>query len=226
MGTPPTFVAEYETTWNSTAASKTASVTVNSGDVLVIYAGTETASSTTLSTPTGGSLTYTLRQSVAVSNFCAAYAWTAVASSTQTFTFSVARAAGLGWWGADCLRFSNSGGVGTSGKANASGSAPTLNLTTTQDNSAIVMFNGDWNAGDGNGRTWRGAVSEQSYFFDSSHYTIYGGYLPDAGTQGAKTVGLTSPASQIYSLVAVEVLGLAATSSPKAAAGFIPFFMT
>lgn len=223
--TAPTFVAESETTWNSTAASKTASVTVAVGDILAIYGGTEQAGSTTLSTPTGGGLTYTLRQSIVTTNFCAAYLWTAVATSAQTFTLSIARAAGLGWWGSDCLKFSGSDGIGASNKASGSGAAPTLNLMTSGDNSSIVVFNGDWNALNG-ARTWRGAVTEQSYFNDTNHYTIYGGYLPNAGAAGVKTMGLSTPTGQIYSLIAVEILGHTSSSSPQAAAGFIPFFMT
>jgi hypothetical protein len=213
----PTFVSEYESFWNSNSQPKDISgVTVNNGDVLVIFGITEEAGSTTLTTPTGGGLTYTLQQSIVVSNYTAVYAWTAVASSSQTYTLSVGGST-TGWWGYNCLRFSGSAGVGASSKTNVANGAPSLGLTTTGANSAIVTANGDWQALDGTSRTPRsigsGSYADQSYFRDINHYAIYGGYYTDAGTAGAKTVGWSAPGSQKYSIVAVEVLGSGAAAA-------------
>jgi hypothetical protein len=97
-----------------------------------------------------------------------------------------------------------------------SSGAPSLSITTTQDNSAIVVANGDWNATDGASRTWRTAGSsatENTYFRDSTRYTAYGAYHADAGTAGGKTVGLSAPGGQKYSIIAVEVKGTAAAAA-------------
>jgi hypothetical protein len=228
MATPPTFVAEYETAWSAVGAgAKTSSVTVSTGDVLVICGITE-SNTYTLATPTGGGLTYTLQQSVVASNYCSCYVWTAVSGSSQTFTLSVTMSGGTGYWGFNALRFSGSDGVGVSAKTNVDGAAPSLALVTGEDNSAIVVANGDWNAADGASRTWRtingitptsGNGLENTYARDASRATFYVGRWNDAGTAGSKTTGLSAPAGQRYSIIAVEVEGTAgggtdATATP------------
>lgn len=216
MPTPPTFVAEYETDWSQTTTPKTVSVTVTAGDTLAIFAMTGDGAFT-LATPTGGGLTYTLQQSVVVAAFGTVYLWTAPAPGSQTFTMSITQSGGSAFWAYNCLRFSGSAGVGASNKTNVNGAAPSLGLTTTGANSAIVVANVDWNAVDGTTRTWRTAGSsatEQTYFRDPANYTVYGAYHADSGAAGAKTVGLSAPAGQKYSIAAVEILGSSSTPTP------------
>lgn len=231
MATPPTFVAEYEAAWSTSTHPKTASVTVGVGDLLVVVAVGE-ADGLTVSTPTGGGLTYTLAQSIVVSTYCSAYIWTAPSSSSQSFTLSLDTNAASLKWGFNALRFSGSDGAGASAKTNVASGAPSLSLTTGQDNSAIVAVNGDFNAGDGTSRTWRtinsitptsGNGLEVTYFRDAAAYTVYAAYWSDAGTAGSKTTGLSAPTGQKYSIIAVEVKGTAsgsgATATPAAVVG-------
>lgn len=219
MATPPTFVAEYESVWNTTAA-KSVSVTVAAGDTLVVFGVTED-SQYTLNTPTGGSLTYTLQQSVVVSSYTSVFIWTAPCPSSQSFTLQVTSNI-PGTFGINVARFSGSSGIGASSKTNVTGSAPSLGLTTTGANSAIVAAIGDWNAIDGTSRTWRtvngitptaGNGQELTYSRQVGLYVAYGAYWSDAGTAGSKTVGVSSPSGQAYAIVAVEVLGVAGGSA-------------
>lgn len=223
----PTFVAEYESAWDNNNRPKTASVTVAAGDVLVIIAAVED-SSQTLSTPTGGSLTYTLRQSITTANYSAVYVWTAPAPTSQTFTLSIDASSTTLWWGFNCLRFSGSTGIGASSSTTSASGAPSLGITTTSANSAIVAVNSDWNALSGSSRTWRTVNSitptsgnglEVTYYHSNVHYTVYGAYWSDVGTAGSKTVGLSAPTGQKYGICAVEVLGTTgsgATVTPAA----------
>lgn len=233
MATPPTFVAEYESTFSSAGAgAKTASVTVSAGDILVVVGVTEDGGLYTLGTPSGGGLTYSLQQSVVVSSYCAVYVWTATSGSSQTFTLSITMSGGTAGWGWNASRWSGSDGVGNSSKTNVASGAPSLALTTAGDNSAIVAVDGDWNAADGASRTWRtingitpaaGGTGELVYFRDATRYTAYVGYWSDAGTAGSKTTGLSAPSGQKYAIAAVEVKGTAsgsgATATPAAVAG-------
>jgi hypothetical protein len=227
---PPVFVTEYETAWTTNTTPKTVSVTVNAGDVLVVGAASQD-SPTTISTPTGGTgITWELRQSIVLASRCPVYVWTTKVDTGQTFTLSVARGATSGNYGFNCLRFSNSVGIGGSAQADAANAAPAVDLLTNQDRSAIVVFCADWNAGSGT-RTWRtgaGALSEVTYVAHTTH-TAYGGYHADSGAgQMVHTVGLSAPATQNYSLVAVEVFGapVLAPAGPSVAqaSGFLPFF--
>lgn len=211
----PTFVASYSpaTDWTVTTTPLTQSVTVAASDVLVVLAGSE--SNNTLGPPTGGSLTYTLQQSVNVSGFASAYGWTALPGSGSTFTMSTPGVSGL-HWGDIALRFSGTNGVGASAKTNSATGNATVNITTTQANSAIAVFITDWSATSGASRTWTtvngntptsGNGLELNYTFVSGSYTTYTAYYPDAGAAGSKTVGITAPTGLTYSVVAIEILG-------------------
>lgn len=216
----PTFSSSGSTTYNDSATPKTSSVTVTNGDVLVVVVSSEDQS-TAVDAPTGGGLTYTLQQTVFVSANTTAYLYTAPSTGAQTFSLSVAKSgAGSGWWGFTWLRFTATAGVGASGVANTTG-APSLALTTLFANSAIAALNADWNAIAG-ARTWRtvnsvtptaGNGGERLYFTDPAHYSVGVAFWSDAGAAGSKTVGLTAPGAQKYSLVAVEVRGVAGATN-------------
>lgn len=212
--TAPTFISETETAWNSTTSPKTtASISVQTGDVLVAYSVVEDhASQISIA---GGSLTWTLQQEVNVTNFTRVFVWTTTATSTTSFTVDFTRGASARFYGGNVLVWRGSDGVGASNKTNTTG-APSLALTTSFANSAIVTVVGDWDADDGTTRTWRtvnsitpssGAGTEPTYFRDAAHYTVYAAYYTNAGAAGSKTVGISSPSAMTYSIAAVEIRG-------------------
>jgi hypothetical protein len=216
----PTFVSENETVWNSSADPRTTgSISVQAGDILVAISGAEGSDGSTTCVISGGSLTWTVRQEVDVNDYTHVQVATATAASTTSITVSAdweGFPGGSEWRGLNVLVFRASDGIGASASTNVASGAPSLSITTTQENSAIVVANGDWNATDGTSRTWRtgaGTATEVTYFRDSSHYAVYGAYHADAGTAAAKTVGLSAPSGQKYSIVAVEVKGTASAAA-------------
>jgi hypothetical protein len=214
----PTFVADYAVSdWQSLTSPKTHSVTVANGDVLAVLGGTADAAGT-LNTPSGGGLTYSLKQSDSISAFTGIYGWTTLPGSGQTYTLSVAEGGTNVPFGFDALRFSGTAGVGASVKGHSASGTATVSITTTQANSAIVVLAMDWNAADGAARTWATVNSitptagnglERVYSRNAANYTVYCAYYSDAGAIGAKTVGITAPTSLKYEIVAIEVLGTA-----------------
>ena len=217
MATPPTFVNSYQSAWNSNTTPKTASVTTQAGDVVVVcgVSENETAGFTTIS---GNSISFTQQQFIQTSGYTTAIVWTGTdAAGGTSWTLSVANNSSTNF-GFVCYVFRGSGGIGASNKNNASsGTAPSVGLTTTQDNSAIVTIAGDWLAGTGSSRTWltinsitptAGNNLERAYYDGSTPgtYTVYSAYWNDAGTAGAKTVGMSAP-NQKYSIIAIEVKG-------------------
>lgn len=200
-------MAESEADWSTatTPKSPAGSVTVQAGDYIVI-GGITADQTSTLNTPTGGGLTYNIVDTVNIASNCYVACWVAACPSTQTFTLSGSRSATSNLWGYNGLILTGSSGQGTSAKGNAT-AAPSVSMTPTQANSAVSMFIGDWNAADGTSRAYRtnaGTFTEQSYFRDSSNYTIYGGAHLDAGTATSKAFGLTTP-SMKYALMLVEM---------------------
>jgi len=136
--------------------------------------------------------------------------WTASATSTASTTVRFARTGATPQlFGGNVLVFRGSEGIGNSSRTNASG-APTLNITTSLSDSAVVVIAGDWAAVAG-AETWRanaGAATPASYLNgDGATYAVHGAYHPTAGAAGAYAVGLTAPAGETYNIMAVEVKG-------------------
>ena len=229
----PTFQAHYVvSTWDTSTTPKTATPTTSAGDVLAVLSAAED-NDATLGTPSGNSLTYTLRQQSANTPDDASRVagWTAPATAAVGWTLTQTRAGTALKWGFDAFRFSGSDGVGGSAVATAGSGGPSLNITTTGANSAVVVIVADWNAVDGTTRTWRtvngvapsaGNGQETVYFRNGSNYTVYAAYYSDVGAAGVKTVGLSAPAGQIYSIVAIEILGTADAGVDATLAAVLP----
>lgn len=214
----PSFVQTYSSGWTATGASTNKTVTgVNGavGDAFIACVQYENNNPTHTSF-SGGGLTWTLLQSIAVTGYVKTYLYASnvLASAITNQTLTAARGTGGGSlvWGVTVLRFATVDSIGASVKANAAG-LPSVSLVTTKQNSSIAMFNGDWNAVAGTTRSYRsdaGSFAETLYQYSAGVATFYGGYYPDAGTAGAKQIGMSQPAGQAYAVVGVEVAGAAA----------------
>lgn len=225
---PPVFVAEYESSWSTTTTPKTVAPTIEPGDVLVIGGICENISADDpfLNTPTddlGTSLTYTSQQTVSIPFGIYGYVrvWTAiVGAQSGSFTLSMTQGGGTKRWGFNCLRFRNVASIGASAKANANVTTggSIVSLTTQQLNSVVVAFACD-NQVDISppARVWRTVNSitptsanglEKTFQNVSGFASVFGAYWSNAGAAGANNYGLSSPADQQYSIVAVELKGI------------------
>lgn len=194
------------------------SLTTAIGDIVVAVAWMDESTGTAnLNTPTGLGLTFTLQQRVAVKENTEVAIWTAKATEVKTGKVSFSRGAIANKYGGAAYQFRESGGIGIATKTNGSGE-PSLGITTEKENSAIVMAIGDWEAKKGTvEHTYRegaGAFTEETNRFQEGVYMYYGGFYPSASAPGAKTVGMTKPTGQKYSIIAVEVLGEEAGGGP------------
>lgn len=229
MATPPTFVGESEiASWTVNTSPRNVSRAVTAGDRIVVF-GVAANDLTDLGTPSDGVNTYTLAQNVDTTDFCNVYVWTATAATTATLTIAITRSGATDHWGMDVLVFNGSDGFGASNKTNNASGAPSLSITTTADNSAIACCSADWNGGVITARTWRtvnsitpdptGAANtlEKVAVRDTGIYSTYAAYWNDAGTAGAKTVGLSAPTGQKYAIVAIEIKGAAGGTTQNGA---------
>jgi hypothetical protein len=212
MATPPSFIQEAESAYNSATTPKsTAAFNCLADDLLVGFAGSADSPAVldltavdALGNPIGWTLMAPIKE---VGRAWAGMWWTRTVADHTALTPSIASASSF-WFGGNVTTWRSTRGIGAYAKVNAVDSAPSLNLTTRYDNSAIVILCVDWDANSGASRAWRtgaGALTELTYFAGGgTTYTIYGGYHADAGVAGLKTVGLTTPIQQ-YSLTALEV---------------------
>lgn len=225
--TAPTFVSRTATAFNSTTSPKTtATIAVQSGDVLVASAGAESDFSTVttvvnIATASGSTSAWTQQElSPYTSTTTHAYlrTWTATATATGNITVSFTRSATALEFGGIVHVFRNSGGIGAKDffDNDTAASAPLDTISTTALNSSLVYFSADWNQ-----NTTGGAAAFTSNagtpVSDLTDQTSAGGawyyscHLADAGSIGSKTLGMSAPTGQRFLLSVIEVLGGTAT---------------
>lgn len=227
----PTFVSYGDSGAFATAVATgtvrtISSVAVLTGDILVVFGLIESGGGA-FSTPAGGSLTYTQQQKPNADNdalHSQAYLWTATASAGATFNITSTMTGGTYNCGIGCYVF-RAAALGTPVTAGneASGTAPSLAITTVGANSAVVYAGEDWNGVSGASRTWRtinsitptsGNGAEKLYALNSgSGATFYSAYWSDVGAAGSQTTGMTAPTGQQQNAVVIEIQGAAAAAS-------------
>jgi hypothetical protein len=229
--TPPTFVAarrQTANTWSTQASTTktTASFSVSAGDNLVVLAGCE-GGTNAFSGIAGGSLTWAPQETAGTTGSTAKGAiYSATVDADKSMTVSLTINDALAYWGFVVHQYRGSDGIGAhTNQANTvSGVAPSQDLVTGGDNSAISYLDTDWTATDGTTRTWRtinsitptaGNGLETDYFRDSggTQYAVYAGYWSDVGATGSKTTGLSTP-TQRPAIVAIEIKGSAGPPLP------------
>ena len=196
------------------------------GDLLVVKASLE-ENDGTLNVPTGISgATFTQRMDTGnVGNSTRQFVWEATVPTDQTVTVSVGGSAGSNW-GSEVDQWRDVTGIGTPVKAGISagfGSPIPVAITTTEANSAISVVNSNWSADEPASRVWEvataGAITEQTIAESSVGHDFFSARHASAGAAGAKTVGLSAPTDQRWTVVAYEVKGVALPITPNELAG-------
>lgn len=213
----PTFVSEYELTFGSNSNPKTTSAfDATAGDVLVDCSAEEDYTSDAVTvTNSGTAQTWALTQPSLTSNVCFTQMSHCEMSTTQNMTVTATKSTGGGsYWGHNCLHYTDSDGRGNT----TISTSRTVSITTTQDDSSIVVLITDWSASDwGSTRDWITvggvAATEMTYFRNSSRYTVGIARWDGVGAAGSKAVGLGSGPTSGVRLVAIEILGTAASGT-------------
>lgn len=207
-----------QTTWTSTATSKTiSSFAVTAGRRYVVGA-TTSGSETTLTIADSGGNSWTLHGSVATAAHCGTRVWSMVAASTTSITVTVTRGgSGSKYFGAVCVEVYDSDGLETV-PTPVTGTDQSISGAASQDNTLWFVMGGDWNAVDGASRTWRtnaGTATEVAYDRDASEYTIYAVVHEDASTASTDAMGVSAPTGRKDAWVALGIKGTAGGGGGK-----------
>lgn len=197
-------VASYGDIWNTSTTPKTASVTVANGDCLIVV-GLGRSAGHTITTPTGGGLTYALQNQANAAGSPSLFMWSTFPPAGQSYTLSVGDASGF-TWGMIALRFTGVASIGAKTARNdGSVGLDTLSITTTTDHSAIVLAVNDSSA---NGAATYSTTDAGTFtqVSTNSAQANYVGYYADSGTHGAKTVGVTTPTGATNAVGAIELV--------------------
>jgi hypothetical protein len=218
----PTFItSDNVASYFSASLSKSLTVTTQVGDLVAVWAGSDTlpstATSVPLNPPSGNGITFREIRAFVSDSFASAYMWYGIDNTGGTnWTLTVTSTSSTAVWGWGYAIFRGAGGLGASVLGyDATNIVPAVPLTTSAANSAILTFNIDWSAVDGSGRVWRtingttptsGNGLELTYDV-STAIVVYAAYYPDVGAAGTYTTGLSAPTGQTYALISAEVLG-------------------
>ena len=211
--TAPT-ISSVSSTFVAGGTRQSPSFAADSGDYLVVMAVAAADAGTHLGTPTnsGTALTWTLLQEVYESAHGMVAAWSAqVDTNRSSMTVSMTWGVTNVVWGFTTFRARNSAGIGTSVKKTRDSGEPNVRLTTLTPSSAILVGHEDWH-GKRSKQSWRDVNGAQpqvvKYEWVSAPDTLSIALYSNVGTAGGKTVGMTWPEDQMYSMVAVEVKGV------------------
>ena len=226
--TTPKLWAKYYVELDDGGSLATPSFTPVENEKIVVKILTSDAD-WTFTDPTGGGLTYTSRGSFTTAQFTRGGLYTAevgAGPSSMTVSTTIAPASGPEpsmvverWRDAkfDATPAVNSPTSGTSG-------APSSTITTEANDSVVSWMNGDWQAIAPGAYAYRGTHTVEDGMDDETT-TFYAGYYAYtyAPTAGAQTIGLSAPAGQKWTLLAVEIQYQA---PPAAVADTTKFFLS
>ena len=223
-GTNPTLVkyatgssGGYITGGNATAVATLTSVT--SGNMIVVafdsgdkYSETQT----NFSISSSPALTWTLiaePSTTATSAHCKLFLAFATSSATHTITTSYRNASNGG--SCACVAYEFSGTESIYGGASVTAinqTAPSVNITTTLNNSIVVGTYSDWNAVANTTRTSRTTVTDTYTTYWTGAFSTYN-YYANTTTAGTTTHGYSVPTGQATGVILAEIRGTSSTNT-------------
>lgn len=230
---PAQYITQVRVSPLSSQSSITSvSFSVQAGDVLVAFglSGPGTTSAPFSINDSAG-LTWTKRAEVTqTGSINYAVLWTTTVATTGTISYGFTRpASGPEWRGAVQV-WRGVTSIGNANTGQASNGQPSTTLTTGA-NSTVVMAVSDNTAIDGT--TTYNEASAGTFTPAANYpvvslfsYAFYAGYYADVGAAGSKTVGITYPNAQNYSLVAVELKSVSTEILGDASDGYNSFSST
>lgn len=208
MPTAPTRVSFAKIAFNVGGSPRSsASISWQTGDVIVVIGGGEGQNTETLGNPTATGLTFTTQKSHVAASNCESIVAAAVAASSGSGTISMTNSDtnSSTHWGFGVWVYRNSDGIGNSSEQHTS--TRTVALTPTAPDSAIVWGIFDWAAASAQSGTPTPTTTDENGV-DSGKYTSYLFDLTDQTSAGSVSYGISgSSGSGPWTIVVFEIKG-------------------
>lgn len=212
----PTLISYTESTWTAGATTKTlASISWQTGDVIVVIAGNEANDAWTL--PTVAGLTFTTQKTNTAASTCSSLVSAAVAASSSSGTISMGDPTNpASHWGFAAWVWRGSQGIGNSAEQHTS--TKTVALTPTAAHGAIVCGVFDFSATAITGISITPTpTNTRQRVADGASYALYVSDLADQSSAGATSYGISGGSGTgPFSIVALEI------KAGASAAGNVP----
>jgi hypothetical protein len=201
--TPPTLVSYTETSWSTIATSKsTASISWQTGDVIVFIGGIENGS--TIAVPTATGLTFSSVALNATANTCGTRIATATAASTSSG--AVTATTSNFTWGFAVWVWRGSDGVGSSGEQHTT--THTKSVVPTDTHSAWMWGAFDFSAAAATNTITPTPTNTDEKAVEGGAYTAYVADIIDQASGASTAYGISAGGTTgVISLAILEVLG-------------------
>lgn len=207
----PTLTSQTGSTWTDVVGTSevTGTLTWNVGDRVLVVAVTEDTSFI-LNTPTATGLTFApLGTAIGSPSICWVHAWEATAGSsgsgavTATVVTGGSQARGI-----HAFAWGNCNGFVRTNLATQT-TTQVVSVTRTGANSGMVTASGDWSASGVGGLGWTPAGQTQVQAATNANCSAFAAYWGDQGSTGTTSYGSTGLAGTKFTVMGVEVLGVA-----------------
>lgn len=209
----PSYPAYTNTAWNTTSPKTSNSVSVQTGDIIVVVAaGKDETANFTTPTNSGTALTWTLIDSQDTNPYPEVRAWQATASATESITVSVT-SGGSVVWGVCVLVVRGSDGASKTAKLSSTSVSNVL--LPTREKSGVFVLIADWAGVSGASRSWltgAGSAVERAYEYQPNDFTLMAATHAQVGDAGGYTVGVSGFSGFQATIFAIELLGTVASS--------------
>lgn len=205
---------------NTSTTRTTPSYSPTAGTILVGCAVSENTDAKPVSSISGGP-TWTQQYLDNTDSKASVALYTATAAGGAITSTVTSGGAYSGKMGLAVLQFTGSDGIGAKNTAKGTTGFPSVSLTTTQANSAVVMVVGDWAAitGTSTFSTVNSTPVEIVDYADGASYGVHIAYWPDVGAAGAKTFAMSAPSGQNWTAHVIEIKGTAGGGSTASGDG-------
>lgn len=215
--TQPTYVGTTQSnnpadlaTPNTGLARTTPSYSTAAGAILVGCAFSDDSSNKSLDNISGGPA-WTPRYWDNTANKCSTFLYTATSAGGSITSSVNSSSSSNNCMGIAVLQFTGSDGIGNANTASGTSGTPSVQLTTSQTDSAVVMLVTDWSAVTGtstfpvvNGSTPVEVVD----YADGANYGVHIAYWPNVGASGVqRTYSMSAPSGQNWTAQVIEVKG-------------------
>lgn len=200
----PTLISYTEIAYNVTTTPRTsASISWQTGDVIVVLQGLEDPGTITLPAATG--LTFVAQKTNnAVAGTCADGVYAVVAGATSSGGVTCARSGGTsGIWGASIWVYRGSAGIGNSSEQHTT--TKTVALTPTAANCAVVWGCFDFSAGAAGTIVPTPTNTDELALEGASTYTAAVADLDPQASGGATSYGISGGGTGPFSIVVLEI---------------------
>lgn len=205
----PSLVASYQVLGGATTLPlSTGLIFPDAGEVIIVKAVSESFEKPSITGISGGDLIFTSHVNASQASFTPVRLWSAVVATADFVSIEVTFGTNDGYHSMVVERWANAQLAGSPAIVDTTSiGAPSANIVTVANDSAVSWVSGDWNATAPGVPAYRSSAVQTGIHDQSTNFYVAYYAYQITSSAGSQTIGLTSPASQKATMAGIEVQG-------------------